>query len=58
MAFRVLTALAVIFALAAIALFFLHSFSYVMVVALAVVFALGAVVARSLNASGRKAHQV
>lgn len=58
MAFRVLTGLAVICALVAIALFSLGAFSSVIAVSLAVVFALGAVVARSLKPSGREAHQV
>lgn len=57
MAFRVLVTLAATCGLAAIALFILHAFSYVIAVALAVVFALGAVVARSLTASGRQAHR-
>jgi hypothetical protein len=55
MAFRVLTGLAVICALAGIALFFLGAFSYVIALAVAAVFALGAVVARSLRPSGRAA---
>lgn len=58
MALRVLAALAVICALAAIVLFFLHAFSYVIAVALAVVFVLGAIVARVLQTSGREAHRV
>jgi hypothetical protein len=58
MAFRVLAALAVICALAAIVLFSLGAFSSVIAAALAAVFALGALVARSLKPSGREAHQV
>lgn len=48
MAFRVLAGLAVICAIAGIALFALHAFSYVIALALAVVFALGAILARAL----------
>jgi hypothetical protein len=51
MAFRVLAGLAALCALAGIALFFLHAFSYVIALAVAVVFALGAVVAKSLKPS-------
>jgi len=58
MAFRVLAGLAVISALAAIALFSLGAFSYVIAVALTVVFSLGAVVARRLKSSAREARQV
>lgn len=58
MAFRVLTGLAVICALAGLVLFSLGAFSSVIAVALALVFALGAVVARSLTSSSREAHQV
>ncbi len=58
MAFRVLSVLALICTIAAIALFFLHAFSYVIALALAAVFAFGAVVAWSLTSSGREAHQV
>jgi hypothetical protein len=50
-AFRVLAVLALICAIAGIALFFLHAFSYVIALALAVVFALGAVLARALQRS-------
>jgi hypothetical protein len=50
-AFRVLGVLAVMCAFAGIALFFLHAFSYVIVLALAAVFALGAVAARGLQRS-------
>lgn len=49
MAFRVLACLALICAVAAIVLFFLKAFSYVIALAVAVVFALGAVAARSLK---------
>ena len=52
MAFRVLAALALVCAAAALALFVLHAFSYVIAVALAVVFALGALLARGLKPSG------
>ena len=58
MAFRVLAGLAAVCALAAIVLFSLGAFSYVILVALAVVFALGAVAARTLKPSGHEAHQV
>lgn len=48
MAVRVLSALAVICAIAGIALFFMQAFPYVIALALAAVFALGALVARAL----------
>lgn len=51
MAVRVLSALAVIFAVAATALFALGAFSSVIALALAAVFALGALVARGLPRS-------
>ena len=49
MAVRVLAGLAVTCAVAGIALFFLHAFSYVIALALAFVFALGATVARLIR---------
>jgi membrane protein YdbS with pleckstrin-like domain len=49
MAFRLLAGLALICAVAAVGLFFLHAFSYVIALALAVVFALGALAANSLR---------
>jgi uncharacterized membrane protein len=55
MAFRVLAALAVICALAAIVLFSLGGFASVLAIELAVVFALGALIARSRKPSGRAA---
>lgn len=48
MAVRVLSALAVICALAGVALFFMHAFSYVIALALAAVFGLGALVAMGI----------
>ena len=52
MAFRVLTVLAVTWALVAVALYVLHAFSYVIALAAAVVFALGALAAKGLIRSG------
>ena len=49
MAFRFLSGLALISAVAAVSLFFLHAFSYVVALALAVVFAIGALAANSLR---------
>jgi Na+-translocating ferredoxin:NAD+ oxidoreductase RnfD subunit len=51
MALRVLVLLALICGVAAILLFFLHAFSYLIAVALAVVFGLGALVARVVQRS-------
>jgi CRISPR/Cas system endoribonuclease Cas6 (RAMP superfamily) len=49
MAIRVLSALAVICAVAGIALFTLHAFSYVIALALAAVFAIGALAAMGMQ---------
>jgi hypothetical protein len=55
MAFRILVGLAAVCALAAIVLFSLGGFTFVLAVEIAVVFGLGAIVARRLN---RNAHHV
>jgi hypothetical protein len=49
MAFRFLAVLALICSVAAVGLFLLHAFSYVIALALAVVFAIGALAANSLR---------
>jgi uncharacterized membrane protein len=51
LALRVLLALSAIFAVAGVALFFLHAFSYVIALALAAVFALGTLAAKVLESS-------
>lgn len=52
MAFRVLSVLAATFAIAAVVLFLLGGFAFVIALAVAAVFALGALVARGMKPSG------